>query len=155
LLVGACGSQADHKVDTKLSAETARTGSDVPVPLTSDTSGGRRGGNLGASLPILERAPPVLRGPKIIHGTGNFLRPDETGCRGVEITGPDEIRFNFANADIREVIDSILGDTLGVNYAIDPTVQGTITARTARPLQRSNIINALESVFGLAGAALT
>ena len=63
--------------------------------------------------------------------------------------------LNFANADIREVVDVVLGETLDVSYIIDPGVQGQITARTSRPLLRKAVIPALENILALNGAALT
>ncbi len=64
------------------------------------------------------------------------------------------LAFNFANADIREVIDVVLGDTLQLNYIIHPKVQGTVTVRTSQPLPRSAVIPALENILALNGAAL-
>ena len=40
-----------------------------------------------------------------------------------------EVTLNFVDADLREVVKAILGDTLGANYVMDPQVQGTVTLR--------------------------
>jgi general secretion pathway protein D len=61
---------------------------------------------------------------------------------------------NFANADVREVVNEILGNALGLTYVIDPRVQGTITLRSARPLKRSVALGVLEDVLAMNGAAL-
>jgi general secretion pathway protein D len=68
--------------------------------------------------------------------------------------GNEEFTFNFANAEIREVVNEILGNTLGLTYVIDPRVQGSITLRSARPLKRSDLLGLLEDVLAMNGAAL-
>jgi general secretion pathway protein D len=64
------------------------------------------------------------------------------------------VTLNFVNAGIREFIDSVLGNTLVTNYTIDPRVQGTITLRTAKPLQRSAVLGVVEDALAMNGAAL-
>jgi general secretion pathway protein D len=65
-----------------------------------------------------------------------------------------DITLNFVNADVREVVRSVLGDTLGENYVLDPRVQGTITVQTSRPLPRGTLLPMLEEILGLNGFAL-
>ncbi len=72
---------------------------------------------------------------------------------GVADTG-DGVALNFAGADLVEVIDVIIGQTLRRNYVIDPTVAGTVTLRTTRPIARDALIPVLENILALNGAAL-
>lgn len=123
------------------------------MPLAS-AAPARRGGSAAASLATPDRRPQVLSGPRIIQGSGDFLRRGGS-AEGVAVTGADEVSFNFVNTDIREVVDSILGDTLGLTYVLDPNVQGTITARTGRSVPRASIMPTLETLLALAGAAIT
>src|SRR5690349_17970406 len=52
---------------------------------------------------------------------------------------PDEsVVLNFEGADIREVIHS-LADSLGINYQIDPRIQGQVTIRTTGPIAREDL----------------
>lgn len=67
---------------------------------------------------------------------------------------PGNVTLNFQNADIREVVQSILGDALKLNYSIDPQVVGTVTISSARPLARDDLLIMLESVLRMNGAAL-
>jgi general secretion pathway protein D len=73
---------------------------------------------------------------------------------GVTDVGNEDVTLNFANADVREVANEILGNALGLTYVIDPRVQGTITLRSARPLKRSVALGVLEDVLAMNGAAL-
>jgi general secretion pathway protein D len=68
--------------------------------------------------------------------------------------GPGDISLDFADTDIREVVAQILGAILKVNYTIDPTIHGTATLHTVRPLNRSDLVPTLESLLAQNGAAL-
>jgi general secretion pathway protein D len=72
---------------------------------------------------------------------------------GIADTG-DGVALNFAGADLVEVVDVIIGQTLRRNYVIDPTVSGTVTLRTTRPIPRDALIPVLENILALNGAAL-
>lgn len=65
-----------------------------------------------------------------------------------------ELTLNFVDADLREVIQAILGDTLNANYIVDPAVQGTVTMQTSRPLPPSALLTTLEDILSLNGATL-
>lgn len=73
---------------------------------------------------------------------------------GIVDVGSEEVTMNFANADVREVLNEVLGNALGLSFIIDPRVQGTITLRTARPLKRSVALGVMEDVLAMNGAAL-
>jgi general secretion pathway protein D len=72
------------------------------------------------------------------------------------LTGPGggDISLDFADTDIREVTAQILGTILKLNYTIDPSVHGSATLRTARPVARSQLLSVLESLLAQNGAAL-
>jgi len=53
-------------------------------------------------------------------------------------TGDDSVVLNFEGADIREVIHS-LADSLGINYQIDPRIQGQVTIRTTGPIAKEDL----------------
>jgi general secretion pathway protein D len=93
-----------------------------------------------------------LTGPEIYLGRSPPLLAQQG--EGVTDVGAAEITFNFANADIRQVINEVLGDALGLPYIVDPRVQGTITLRSAKPLKRSAALGMLEDVLAMNGAAL-
>ncbi len=62
--------------------------------------------------------------------------------------------LDFANADIRDVLRSVLGDVLKVPYAVDPAVQGPITLQTGRPVQRAAVLDLLANTLQVNGMAL-
>lgn len=67
---------------------------------------------------------------------------------------PGDITLNFEDADIRQVAQAVLRDVLGVNYVIDPDVRGSATIRTARPLNRDQVLPLLQSALQSNGAGL-
>ncbi|MBV9828724.1 MAG: type II secretion system secretin GspD [Alphaproteobacteria bacterium] len=68
--------------------------------------------------------------------------------------GPADVTLNFADTDIREVTRVILGTTLKLNYTIDPSVHGTATLDTGRPLPRTALLPTLETLLNQNGATL-
>ncbi len=65
-----------------------------------------------------------------------------------------KVSFNFVDTPINEVVSIVLGDTLKVDYIIDPNVQGTVTIRTGRPIATDAVMTILEDALALAGVAL-
>jgi general secretion pathway protein D len=87
----------------------------------------------------------------IVRGTGSFVRKVS---RPTVDTTPGDVTLNFDGTDIREVVKVILGDLLGVNYVLDPAVQGSVSLQTGRPLRRDLLIPTLETLLRMNNAAL-
>ncbi len=92
-----------------------------------------------------------LSGPEIYQGRSVAAATTEVP---IAIAEGGDITLNFVNSPIREFVDSVLGNTLGVTYVVDPNVQGTITLRTARPLPRDRVLGVVEDALAMNGAAL-
>jgi len=61
---------------------------------------------------------------------------------------------NFSEADLQEVIQTILGDLLDQPFILDPRVQGKVTAATGAPVNRDALLSLLETVLSMNSAAL-
>lgn len=85
---------------------------------------------------------------EIIAGTGE-LPGTVTPRRQTSISGEGDITLNFIAADIRDVAKAVLGDYLKLNYEIAPSVQGSITIQTSRPLKRTQVLPLLEQALRL------
>lgn len=96
--------------------------------------------------------PDVLR----FTGTGEFIKhvPKTTDTTTSEVTQPGDITLNFEGTDIREVVKVVLSDLLGINYLIDPGVQGSVTMSTGKPLTRDMLLPTLETMLRMNKAAL-
>ena len=77
--------------------------------------------------------------PEFYLGSGALVRFQDDGNAEAPISEHDRISLNFVNVDIREMVAVVLGDTLNVNYMIDPEVRGTVVARTSNPLERAHV----------------
>jgi general secretion pathway protein D len=88
-------------------------------------------------------------------GSGEFIDSARAQWKRPGVGGNGEgTILNFESADIREVVETVLGDILHVNYAIDPDIKGKITLHTSNPIPQDAIIPALESVLRSSGMAL-
>lgn|SRR5579883_470649 len=64
------------------------------------------------------------------------------------------VNLNFVDAPVSEVAKVILGDTLGLGYAIDPRVQGTVTISSGRPIPKPQLLYVLDSALRMSNAVL-
>jgi len=62
--------------------------------------------------------------------------------------------INFENTPIQTVAKTLLGDILGVGYAIDPRVQGTVSLASGRPVAKKDILYVMESALRVNNVAL-
>jgi general secretion pathway protein D len=80
--------------------------------------------------------------------------PAVAGTAPPAVAANGNITFNFADTDIRTVVDQILGGILHVNYTIDPGVSGTATLRTVVPLTRDQLLPTLQTLLAQNNAML-
>jgi general secretion pathway protein D len=105
----------------------------------------------------LERADSISQAlPKTekFRGTGTFINEEVPPERVRIEPGGGSVTLNFVDADIRDVIKTVLGSTLGQNFAIDPNVKGMVTLQTSKPIPRSAVLTTLESALSLNGLSL-
>jgi general secretion pathway protein D len=65
-----------------------------------------------------------------------------------------EVTLDFVDTDIREVVRTILGNMLKVNYTIDPDVKGTASIETGKPISRAALLPTLETLLNQNGATI-
>ena len=93
--------------------------------------------------------------PELFYGTGEFVRKGKSADRErAAQPSPGDITLNFEQADLREVIQTILGELLNESYILDPDVKGKVTIQTGRPLDRSDLLPTLETLLQMNGAAM-
>ena len=98
--------------------------------------------NGAVGRPAYEPPPQVVIGPQ---------QPARTAFTS---SGPGIFMLDFADTDVREAVAQILGSMLGVSYTIDPSVHGTVTLHTAKPLARDQLLGTLQALLAGNGAAL-
>jgi general secretion pathway protein D len=66
----------------------------------------------------------------------------------------DGFTLAFVDADVRRVVDAVLGAMMSVDYAVDPAVTGNITLRTTQPVGRDALLPMLESALASVDAVI-
>src|SRR5713101_1039260 len=64
------------------------------------------------------------------------------------------VEINFDGADVQTVAKTLLGDVLGLNFVVDPHVQGNVTLASVGPIPRKDVLPAFESVLRMSNAAI-
>ncbi len=65
-----------------------------------------------------------------------------------------DVTFNFDDADVFSVIQTIFGDILRVNYIIDPQVKGRVNFRAVVPIKRADVLPLMEVILRLNGIGI-
>ncbi len=65
-----------------------------------------------------------------------------------------DVSFNFDDADLLSVIQTVFGDILKVNYIIDPRVAGKVTFRTVAPIPRDAVLPFVQVILRLNGIGI-
>ena len=87
-----------------------------------------------------------------LPGNGKFAAPAPIADARVQQDG--DIKLNFQNANLLEVVKVILGDMLQQTYVVDPRVQGAVSMQTSNALSRDDLVPTLELLLRMNDAAL-
>ncbi len=112
--------------------------------------------NVQAAEPRINSAIPTDRSrqrPFVASGAAEAPVVPPAGP-GATSTQTGDVTLNFVDTDIREIVRTILGTTLNLNYTIDPNVHGTGSIETGTPMQRSALIPTLETLLNANGATI-
>lgn len=121
-----------------------------PAPLTQPQSPPMQPQRPLMQRPVRPTQPPG--GASAVYpGTGQFTAGPRTPAGA---SGTNDVTLNFPNADVHEVAKAILGDILGLNYAVDPQAQGTVTLETAQPVARKDVLPIFEDALRASKLAL-
>jgi len=115
-----------------------------------------QGGLLDAAKTVAAPAVAPKTSTEAATGTGaasrprvNVQRPPQADARPVP-----GVVLRFENADIQDIVQSVLGDILHVNYLMDPSIQARVTIQSAGDISAADVYNILESVLALHGIAI-
>jgi general secretion pathway protein D len=92
--------------------------------------------------------------PSVKRGTGVFVNVPPPSAALDQEAREGIYTLNFEKADLREVVETVLGELLKQNYTIADGVAGTVTMRSHRPLAEEDLLPALEGLLQANGAAL-
>jgi len=91
----------------------------------------------------------------VYPGTGHLVGSAASSVPAAEPpSAGNGIQLAFTDVDISQVVASVLGEALGLNYSIDPSVKGTMSLRSSRPLSPEELLPALEASLRLQELAI-
>lgn len=65
-----------------------------------------------------------------------------------------DVVLDFVDVDVKDVVRAVLGDILGLSYAVDPGVAGRVTLQVTHPIARDDVLPALEAALKVNGVAI-
>lgn len=113
----------------------------TPMPLLPAESPEQQAPKPGVQQPQIEQSPLPLPEKKPV--VQPRVAPPQKGVSTVS--------FFFDDADIFEVVQTVFGDILKVNYIIDQQVKGRVNFRTVTPIPRDEVLSVIEIIFRLNG----
>jgi len=90
---------------------------------------------------------------QVVLGTGDFVQAARGPERAVH-AGEDGVTLNFEKTQLHEFLRVIFDTILKQNYIVDPSVIGTVTLHTTRPITMAAVLPTVESVLQLNNAAV-
>lgn len=140
--------------------ERGETPTPSPAPLTAPVENlntpqedyARREPAPAEPATLREKPSPVA---EIFRGSGRLVGEAPEARVAASLSDADgEITLNFVNADIADVMKSVLGEFLEINYVIGPAVRGPVTIQTSKPVPREAVLPVVEQALQLSGFAL-
>lgn len=96
-----------------------------------------------------EIRPEEMKQPEAVQGAPAEPRKVK-GARQAQLAA-STVSFFFDDADIFEVVQTVFGDVLKVNYIIDPKVKGKVNFRTVTPIPREEVLPIIEIILRING----
>ncbi|HUJ89350.1 MAG TPA: secretin N-terminal domain-containing protein [Syntrophorhabdales bacterium] len=94
--------------------------------------------------------PPETQAPSAPAG----IKPAQVQVAVPSSVARGQFSFNFDDADVFSVIQTVFGDVLKVNYVVDPKVKGRVTFRSVAPVPKENVLPLMEVILRLNGIAV-
>ncbi len=89
------------------------------------------------------------------EGSGTYVssRTPSVG-RSTTSAGTEGYTLNLVGAPVSAAAKNVLGDILGVNYTIDPRVQGLVSLETSEPVDKATLVDMFETALAVSGASV-
>ncbi len=86
-------------------------------------------------------------------GSGNMIGGATNSAR--KAGGADgNVVLNLASVPLQQAAKTVLGDMIGVNYVVDPRVDGVISVQTTRPVSKAEALEMFQTALKPIGAVL-
>jgi type II secretory pathway component GspD/PulD (secretin) len=107
-------------------------------------------------VPVQTPPPPgTITGPTTEPGRPvRQFRSRYPSAQGLQPGRRGEVSFNFDDADVYSVIQTIFGGVLQFNYVIDPKVKGRVNFRSVSPVAKEDVLPLMEVILRLNGIGI-
>ena len=156
-LLSACAEQPlIDRVDEELVKEQAEQASGAVIDIVALADKGQEVAEVSQSIADGgdNRGAEEGAASEVYLGNGRFLAKGVTHNISGANNASGDVTLNFESSPIREVVKTILGDILKLNYTIDEAVTGNVSMRTTRPISHDALLSTLESLLQVNGAVL-
>jgi len=85
-------------------------------------------------------------------GTGQMIGGSPSG-KTAGVSGSNVV-LNLASVPLQQAAKTVLGDMIGVNYVVDPRVDGVITVQTTQPVTKAGALELFQAALAPIGAVL-
>jgi general secretion pathway protein D len=147
LLLTSCASDPPPNVEPGTGA-TPVQGAGAPSGKDQDESSDAVRPSDQSAAPASEQQRESIR-----KGSGVFVQGTGTGASSGYAEG-DGVTLNFEQASLPEFLRVVFESILEENYLLDPSVNGTVTLHTTRPVTQDTVLPIVEAVLEQNGAAL-
>jgi general secretion pathway protein D len=88
--------------------------------------------------------------PRLVQGSGKVINPTD---QKVSMQG-GAVKLSFEDAPLAQVVQTVLGDILKVDYILHPPIAGSVTMSTQKPVPAEQVLNLLETALQASGLAM-
>ncbi|CAB5710363.1 General secretion pathway protein D precursor [Delftia tsuruhatensis] len=88
--------------------------------------------------------------PRILEGTGKLLGE----AKPLPAVTGSPVKLNFEDAPLSQVVRTVLGDILSLDYVLHPPINGNITLSTRNAIPADQALNLLETALQANGMAM-
>ncbi|WP_339037474.1 type II secretion system secretin GspD [Bradyrhizobium symbiodeficiens] len=75
-------------------------------------------------------------------------------AKSTSTTANGNVVLNLANVPLQQAAKTVLGDLIGVNYVVDPRVDGVVSVQTSHPVSKAEAVELFQTAIAPIGAVL-
>jgi general secretion pathway protein D len=92
--------------------------------------------------------------PTTVVGDGRMVA-STSSAGDIKSDGKASVVLNLSGVPLQQAAKTVLGDLIGVNYVVDPRVDGNISVQTTHPVTKSDALEIFQTALNPIGATLS
>lgn len=108
--------------------------------------------NGGPSAAVLLPSPSSQAVAVMDGGSGGMIGGTDSKRKATTLDG--NVVLNLASVPLQQAAKTVLGDMIGVNYVVDPRVDGVVSLQTTRPVSKAEALEMFQTALTPIGAVL-